>query len=253
MLHTMPDTPSSPSPSRAGGVFATTHWSVVLAAQREDPARAHEALAALCQSYWYPLYVYVRRQGHSPHDAQDLTQEFFARLLEKDWLAGVSRGRGRFRSFLLAAMKHFLANEWDKARARKRGGGQRFVGLDAASAETRYALEPPDNVTPERVFERRWAMTLLDQVLARLRAEHAASGKEPLFEALKGALTEGRDSLPHAELGAKLGLSGGAVKVAVHRLRRRYRELLRQEIAHTVGSEAEVEDELRHLFALLSS
>lgn len=232
--------------------FATTHWSIVLSAKGESSTQVKESLAKLCHAYWYPLYAYVRRQGHSAHDAQDLTQEFFVRLLGKDYLAAVDRSKGRFRSFLLAAMKHFLANEWDKAQAQKRGGGQVFVALDAASAETRYALEPVDNASPERIFERRWALTLLDQVLARLRGEFTAAGKKTLFESLKGALTGSRDSLPYAELGAKLGMSEGAVKVAVHRLRTRYRELLREEIASTVASDADVEDELRHLFKLLS-
>jgi RNA polymerase sigma factor (sigma-70 family) len=247
-ISAMADQPTS----HADGVFATTRWSVVLTAQRDDSTRAFEALSSLCRAYWYPLYAFVRRKGHPPQDAQDLTQEFFARLLEKNWLADVSRERGRFRSFLLAAMKHFLANEWDKARAQKRGGGQAFITLDAASAETRYALEPADNATPERIFERRWAMTLLDQVLARLRDEFSSAGKGELFEGLKATLTGGRNSQPYAELGAQLGLSEGAVKVAVHRLRLRYRELLREEISNTVGSEADVEEELRHLFAVLS-
>jgi RNA polymerase sigma factor (sigma-70 family) len=247
----MPDATPSSSDHHADGVFATTHWSVVLAAQREDSTRARDALASLCQTYWYPLYAYVRRKGNSPHDAQDLTQEFFARLLEKHWLADVKRERGRFRSFLLAAMKHFLANEWDKAQAQKRGGGERFIALDAASAETRYALEPVDNVTAEKVFERRWAMTLLDRVLQRLRRGHETAGKTAQFDTLKEALTGDRSALPYVQLGDRLGLSEGAVKVAVHRLRQRYRELLREEIAGTVAKEDDVEEELRHLFAIL--
>lgn len=242
---------SASTPNPYDGVFATTHWSVVLAAQRDDTTRTFEALSSLCQSYWYPLYAFVRRQGHSAHDAQDLTQAFFAQLLEKKWLSNVDRERGRFRSFLLAAMKHFLANEWDKVQAQKRGAGQRFIALDAASAETRYALEPADNTTPERVFERRWAMTLLDRVLQCLRREHEIAGKTAQFDTLKEALTGDRSALPYAQLGNRLALSEGAVKVAVHRLRQRYRELLREEIANTVAREDDVEEELRHLFAVL--
>jgi len=235
------------------GQFATTHWSVVLAAADSRAPRSDDALARLCQAYWYPLYVYVRRQGHSAHDAQDLTQEFFARLLEKKFLADVQRERGRFRSFLLAAVKHFLANEWDKARAQKRGGGQALIPLDTASAESKYGLEPADKSSADKIFERRWALTLLEQVLARLREEHVVDGKGKLFEGLKGCLTEGKSAIRYTELGEKLGMSEGAIKVAVHRLRQRYRELLRSEIAHTVASETDVEDELRHLFAALSA
>lgn len=244
---------SDSSTSRHGAAFATTLWTTVLQAGSAETTQARAALEHLSRAYWYPLYAFVRRQGHSPHDAQDLTQAFFARLLEKHWLADVNRERGRFRSFLLAAMRHFLANEWDRARAQKRGGGRQCIELDAASAETRYALEPADNATPERIFERRWAMTLLDRVLARLRQEHQQGGKGARFDVLKGALTGDRSALPYAQLGEQLDASEGAVKVAVHRLRQRYRELLREEIANTVASEADVEDELRHLFALLSA
>ncbi|MBI5772644.1 MAG: sigma-70 family RNA polymerase sigma factor [Verrucomicrobia bacterium] len=245
--------PSDPAPGAAAH-FAETHWSLVLTAARGgDSTRAGDALAALCQTYWYPLYAFVRRQGHAPHDAQDLTQEFFARLLAKNWLADVNRERGRFRSFLLAAMKHFLANEWDKAQAQKRGGGEHnFFSLDAESAEGRYALEPADTATADKLFERRWALTLLDRVLARLKDEHDTPAKRAQFDALKGCLTGASASAPYAELAVKLGMSEGAVKVAAHRLRQRYRELLRAEIAATVGTAAEVDEELRHLFAALS-
>ncbi len=239
------------SSSHADDVFVTTCWTEVLQAGHQGTTQARDALDRLCQTYWYPLYAFVRRRGHNPHDAQDLTQEFFARLLQKHWLADVNRERGRFRSFLLAAMKHFLANEWDKAQAQKRGGGQKCIELDAASAEERYALEPVDNATADRIFERRWAMTLLDQVLARLRAEHVRAGKERQFETLKGALTGSRSMQPYSELALQLGLSEGAVKVAVHRLRQRYREVLREEIANTVSTEDEVEEELLHLFKVL--
>ena len=232
--------------------FVTTHWSVVVAAGRNDTARARDALARLCQTYWHPLYAYVRRLGHSPPDAQDLTQEFFARLLGKNYLADADESRGRFRSFLLAALKHFLANEWDKASAQKRGGGQMLIPIDFNAAETTCHFEPADETTAEKIFERRWALTLLDQVLRRLREEFVRDGKERLFEQLKPTLTEASRSVRYAEIAARLDTTEGAVKVAVHRLRQRYREVLRAEIADTVASPSEVEDELRSLFAALS-
>jgi RNA polymerase sigma-70 factor (ECF subfamily) len=235
-------------PSNAGQ-FKTTRWSVVLAARLPDAA---PALANICQNYWYPLYVFVRRQGYSPHDAQDLTQAFFSSLLEKNFLAEVERSKGRFRSFLLAALKHFLSNERERARAQKRGGGRPMISIDEQSAETRYRIEPADVLTPEKLFERRWALTLLEKVLADLRQEYARDGKNKLFEQLKDCLVDGKHSIPYAELAARAGSSEGAIKVAVHRLRRRYRELLRAEIARTVASADEVEDELRHLFAAVS-
>lgn len=242
--------PSQPAPDGARS-FATTHWSLVLAARAPAEAAGADALATLCRAYWYPLYAFVRRQGVGPHDAQDLTQEFFARLLEKEWLNAVARERGRFRSWLLAALRHFLANEWDKSRAQKRGGGITFVSIDDSSAESRYAHEPADTITAETLYDRRWALTLLDRVLARLRDEFVAAGKIAHFEALKGTLTG--DRTPYAEIAAALGLSEGAVKVAAHRLRERYRDLIRAEIAETVATPAEVEDELRHLLAALSA
>jgi len=217
---------------------------------REDSAGAHAALSTLCRAYWYPLYAYVRRQGSSPHDAQDLTQEFFARLIEKGWLDAVARERGRFRSFLLAAMKHFLANERDKAQAQKRGGGVIWLSIDDAIAEGRYREEPIETATAEKLFERRWACTLLEQVLARLREEMVEAGKDAHFEMLKGCLAGEKPR--HAEIAAQLGMTEGAVKVAVHRLRDRYRALIRAEIAQTVAHPSEIDDELRHLFAALS-
>jgi RNA polymerase sigma-70 factor (ECF subfamily) len=209
-------------------------------------------LEKLCRAYWPPIYAFVRRQGHGPHDAQDLTQEFFARLLEKNYLADVNRAKGRFRSFLLASLKHFLANEWDKARAQKRGGGKILIPIDAATADTSCGFEPADDSTPEKIFERRWALTLLEQVLRRLREEHVRDGKEKLFDQLKPTLTEASREVRYAEIAECIGASEGAVKVAVHRLRKRYREVLRAEIAATVASPGEVEDELRNLFAALA-
>jgi RNA polymerase sigma-70 factor (ECF subfamily) len=232
--------------------FVTTRWSMVVAAGGPSTSGARDALEKLCRTYWYPLYAFVRRQGHGPADAQDLTQAFFARIIEKHGLGGVDRAKGRFRSFLLASMKHFLANEWDRARAQKRGGGLQFTSLDAKSAETRYSLEPADPMTPEKIFDRRWALTLLDEVLSALRREYGVAGNAELFEALKGTLTAEADAAPYADVGRALGMSEGAVKVAVHRLRRRYREILRAEIAETVADPGEVEDELKHLVAVLS-
>ena len=233
--------------------FATTHWSVVLATGGDDPTEARAALEELCSAYWYPLYAYVRRRGHSPHDAQDLTQGFFARLLEKDYLAAADRTRGRFRSFLLASLKHYLANEWDRARAKKRGGAERIVRLDARSAEGRYALEPSHELTAERAFERRWALTVLDHVMLRLREQYSAAGKATLFDALKGALAGGREAPPCAEVADGLGMTEGAVRVAAHRLRRRYRDLLRSEIAETVDAPDHVSEELRYLMSVLGT
>ena len=236
--------------SSGGGQFTTTQWSLVLAAGAED-SHGREALATLCRVYWYPLYAFVRRQGHDPHDAQDLTQEFFARLLEKDYLGDVDRSKGKFRSFLLVALKHFLSKEWARAKTLKRGGGQALISLDALSAEERYRREPEDNATPEKLFERRWALTLLDRVLTRLSREYETAGKQAMFEQLRGCLTGDSDLLPYAELAPRLGLTEGAVKVVVHRLRQRYRGVLRDEIAQTVADPAEIDDEIRELFSAL--
>jgi RNA polymerase sigma-70 factor (ECF subfamily) len=225
--------------------FCPTRWSIVLAARGPDSARGTAALEQLCSSYWHPLYSYIRRRGHSPEDAQDLTQTFFARLLEKRWLDAVAPEKGRFRAFLLAAVKHFLANEWDRSQAQKRGGGVVHVSMDA---ETRYLREPADQLTPERLFDRQWALALLETVLTKLSAQHDTADKHRLFEALRDTLTGDQPENGYAELGRTLGLTEGAVKVAVHRLRKRYRELLRAEIAQTVSDPAQVGDELRALF-----
>lgn len=230
--------------------FADTRWSLVHAA-RDDAARtrASKALGELCRDYWYPLYAFVRRQGRAAHEAQDLTQEFFARLLEKNWLDGVAPERGRFRSWLVAAMKHFLSNEWDKQRALKRGGGVVLISIHDTDAESRYAQEPADTVSADQLYDRRWALTLLEQALARVRAEHEAAGSAVLFEALKGTLTG--DATPHAQIAAQLHMSEGAVGVAVHRLRKRCRESLRALIAETVSTDAAVDEEMRHLMAAI--
>jgi RNA polymerase sigma-70 factor (ECF subfamily) len=230
--------------------FATTRWSLVLAARDRAEPGAGDALASLCALYWYPLYAYVRRRGHSADEAHDLTQEFFARLLAKDFLAGVDRGKGKFRAYLLAACNHFLANERDRARAKKRGGGRPVLSLDAADAEGRYRAEPVGGLTPEKLFERRWALALLQQVMTRLRDEFEARGKGLLFERLRGFLV-GEKGGGYREAADELRLSEGAVKVAVHRLRQRYRELLHEEIGRTVGAPEEIEQEIRDLFAAL--
>ena len=244
-------TTATAPPSKPRDYFATTHWTMVMQAGRSDSTRAHAALDKLCQTYWYPLYAYVRRRGHSAHDAQDLTQAFFEKLLERKWVSDADRERGRFRTFLLTAISRFLSDEWDKIRAKKRGGQAVHVPLQLDSAETRYGTEPVDRATPEQVFERRWALTLLDSVLEKLRAEHEREGKTELFEVLHPCLIGGRDIQPYAELATKLGMSEAAVKVAVHRFRKRYRQLLREEIAQTTAAE-EVDEELRHLCAVLA-
>ena len=235
------------------GRFCTTRWSAVLSAGRADTSRARDALAALCRAYWPPLYAFIRRRGHSPHDAQDLTQEFFVRLLEGGVIAKADPDRGRFRSFLLASVKHFLAHEREKARARKRGGGTPVVSLDLDTAETHYTRPASPEDTPDKAFDRQWALALLDAVLARLRKEYTDCGKDDQFLALKETLGGGRSEIPYCELGRRLEMSEGAVKVAAHRLRRRYRELLREETAQTVAGPEEIEQELRHRFAALSA
>jgi RNA polymerase sigma-70 factor (ECF subfamily) len=211
-----------------------------------------ESLEKLCRAYWTPLYAFVRRQGESPQDAQDLTQGFFARLLEKDYLKDVDRNKGRFRSFLLAALKHFLSNERDRKRAKKRGGGQVPIPIDLDSGETQYGFEPGHDLTPDKIFERQWASALLERTMARLRDDYTAEGKLALFGELKATLTEARSSVPYAVLAARLGLNEGAIKMAVHRLRQRYRQALRAEVAETVASPDQVEDELREVFRVFS-
>lgn len=242
--------PSLPSSPRE---FATTRWSLVVAARGPSSPGAREALARLCEAYWYPLYVYVRRRGHDADVAQDLVQEFFARLLASDFLESADPSRGRFRAYLLAACKHFLANERDRACAQKRGGGKAVWSLDLGSAEDRYGREPSHEMTAEKLFERRWALTLLDRVLANLREEHAARGKEAWFDHLRGFLVGDAGGLSQSAIARELGTTPGAIKVAVHRLRQRYRELLRAEIAQTVEGPDNVEDEVRELFTALGS
>jgi len=233
--------------------FATTHWSVVLAAGGDDNRRSREALAKLCATYWYPLYAFVRRQGFGPEDAEDFTQGFFAHLLEHEALANVDRAKGKFRSFLLASLRHFLADERDRARAQKRGGGRAPVPLDVATAEKRFALEAADPTSPDKIFERNWALALMEQVLDRLRAEQVVADKRAQFDLLRDCLMGDPEAPRYADLAVRLGLSEDAVKMAMSRLRRRYRQLLRQEIAHTVSTPEEIEEEIQHLFAAVGS
>jgi len=233
------------------GRFATTQGSLVLAAGQRGSAGAEEALARLCSLYWYPVFAFVRRQGHPADEAQDLTQGFFARLIEKGDLRAADRSRGRFRSFLLTNCQYFLANERDRAFTLKRGGGRVPLSIDVAAAEGRFEQALAHSETPERLYERQWCLTLLDGVFEALRAEYAATGKEDLFDRLKEFLTAGPDAGTHADAARELGTSVGAVKVAVHRLRRRYREELRRRVADTVGSDEDMEDEIRYLLETL--
>ncbi len=235
----------------SGPWFVTTHWSVVLSAGHSDTLRAAEALQRLCQAYWYPLYGYVRRRGYSPHDAQDLTQGFFARLLERHAMSKVDRAKGKFRSFLLASMNHFLADEWDKSRAQKRDSGQP-ISLDLGSAETRYLQQADETLTAEETFERRWALTLLEHVYERLRQDYKREGKGDVFETLRFSLMGERSAVPYAELAHRLNMNEGAVKVAVHRLRQNYRKRLHDQIAETVATPEEVEEELRCLLRAMA-
>ncbi len=231
-------------------VFATTHWSVVLAIGGNDTTGARDALSKLCQTYWHPLYAYIRQRGYPRHDAQDLTQEFFARLLEKRCLDAITREKGKFRSFLLTALNHFLVDEWKKARAQKRGGGQ-VVSLDAQDTATGSG-ERVDACTPERLFEQNWAFALLDTVYCQLRQEYETTGKSTLFNELKCCLTGDRTSVPYAELAERLNVAENTMKTNVYRMRQRYRELLRAEVGQTVASPNEVEEELRCLFRALA-
>ncbi len=233
---------------------------MVLSAGGSHSSKSRRALATLCENYWFPLYAFVRRAGHSAEDAQDLTQEFFVRLLAKNYLAVADRQRGRFRSFLLGAMKHFLAKQRRRQGAQKRGGRRTMLSLDFHGGEDRYGLiEPADNLTPERLYEKRWAMTLLDLVLGRLREEFRTTGKLELFDSLKqflvgsGKGAGGTATPTYLDVGKELDISEGAVKVAVHRLRHRYRKLLKEEIARTIEGPETLEDELRALMAALSS
>jgi len=221
----------------------------VLAAGRRSAPQADAALEELCRIYWYPLYAYVRRQTPTREDAEDLTQSFFARFLEKNYLEKLNSEKGKFRAFLLASLKHFLANEWDKANSLKRGGGTAPLSLDWQDADTRYQIEPADNLSPDKIYDRAWAVTLLERVIQHLRDENEAGGNSKLFEQLKPFLMVGKSAIPYSESAEVLGMTESAVRVAVHRLRRRYRELLRAEISQTLSDPGQVEEEVRALFS----
>jgi RNA polymerase sigma-70 factor (ECF subfamily) len=246
--------PATPRPnSDADGAFATTHWSMVLKAGHNQTADDRAALAELCETYWYPVYAFLRRKGRPAEDAADLTQAFFARLLDKEVLSAVEPGRGRFRSFLLKSVQNFAANEDAAARAQRRGGGRSPIRLDVPDAEGRYLHEPGHDVTPERLFDRRWALSLLERTLSRLRQATVRHGDHATFDRLKTFLSGPLPDDSYASVAAELGTTEAAVKVAIHRMRKRYRELLREEIGRTVESEAEIEDEIGQLFAALGS
>jgi DNA-directed RNA polymerase specialized sigma24 family protein len=231
--------------------FATTHWSVVLAAgQQESPAAAN-ALDTLCRAYWPPLYAHARRRGHAVEEAQDLTQEFFARLLARHWIGQADAHRGRFRSFLLGAFDHFLANEWDRARSEKRGGGQAHLPFDTVAAERLYVVETNRTLSADELYERNWALRVLDQVRTRLQQEYAQAGQVERFELLERFLPGEERPPSYAEAASKFGLAEGTLKSDVHRLKQRYGRLLREEIAHTVARPEEVDEELRHLISVL--
>jgi RNA polymerase sigma-70 factor (ECF subfamily) len=246
--------PDSAQPSAAAGqrVFATTHWSVVLAAGEGDSAPARRALETLCAAYWYPIYAYVRRKGHGPDEAQDLTQEFFAQLIAKERLRLADREKGKFRTFLLAMLDYFLAREWTRAHRQKRGGQFTFVSLDQQTPEERYRLEPAISDTPEKIYLRQWVLTVLEQAMNALELECRENGKGALFGEVKELLSTERDGPTYAEIGRRLNMAEGATRMAVLRLRRRYGELLRHEIAQTVGQPEEVDEEMRFLLSLVS-
>ncbi len=233
-------------------LFATTHWSVVLAAGQEGTPQSAAALEQLCRTYWYPLYAQVRRRGYSPEDAQDLTQEFFVRLLEKNAFAAADQHKGRFRCFLLGALKHFLADVKDKGLAQKRGGGRTVVSWEQACAEERFGAEPVDALSPDILFDRHWALTVLEQATARLRARYQAEGSVGLFEALSCYLTREMPAPSYAEVAVRLGLSETAVGSAIFRLRRCYHSLVREEVAQTVADAEELEEEIRYLMNVFS-
>ena len=248
MAHTRGESEGSGTPA---GLFATTHWSVVLEAGKQDLPQAAEALEKLCRVYWFPLYAHIRHQGYGVDDSQELTQEFFARLLAKQWVSMANPERGRFRSFLLAAVNHFLANERDKARTLKRGGGQPIVSLECA--EQRYQTVASDDIPADKAFDRQWALALLAQVIDRLRDDYHCSGRGPVFDALQIYLGGEKGRPTYRETGEQMNLSVDAVKKAVERLRKRYGEILRDEILHTVSDPAEVDEEIRHLRSVLGT
>jgi RNA polymerase sigma factor (sigma-70 family) len=244
---------STPASTAPGDVFATTHWTVVLAAGKRHTPQSDGALEELCRTYWFPLYAYVRRRGNTKEDAEDLVQAFFARFLAKNYLEGLSAERGRFRAFLLASLKHFLINEWKKSQRLKRGGGELPLSLDWQTADTKFQVAATAEPSPDKAFDREWALALLAKVIERLRVECESDGKAKLFEQLKMFLTAGEGASAQAGVAKALGMEEGAVRVAIHRLRKRYRTLLRDEIAQTLADVADVDEEMRALFGAFSS
>jgi RNA polymerase sigma factor (sigma-70 family) len=244
---------SNAGSSAAGDVFATTHWTVVLAAGQRHTPQSDGALEELCRTYWFPLYAFVRRRGHAKEDAEDLTQTFFARFLEKDYLTRLSAENGRFRAFLLASLKHFLANEWDRTQTQKRGGGVAHLSLDWQTADTKFQVAATNEPSPDKAFDREWALALLAKVIERLQKECEAEGRGKLFDLLKVFLTAGKGESAQSEVAKSLGMEEGAVRVAIHRLRKRYRELLRDEIAQTLSDPAMVTLEMQALFGAFAT
>jgi DNA-directed RNA polymerase specialized sigma24 family protein len=244
---------SHASSGDAPGLFPQTRWSLVLAAGRPHSPESAAALETICRAYWHPLYAYARHCGHPPHDAQDLTQAFFAQLLDKRWLETADRAKGRLRTFLIVALKNFMHKEWRRGSAQKRGGGQAHMPMDTEFAESRYAVDSSAKRDPDEVFDRQWALTLLELTLKRLQAEFAAAGKSGDFESLKDCLMAEHGAMDYCAVAQQLGVNAGAARVAVHRLRRRFREFYREEIAKTLPAEADLEGELRHLAAALAS
>ena len=243
---------STPDSSAPGDVFATTHWTVVLAAGKRSTPQSDLALEQLCRTYWFPLYAYVRRRGHTKEDAEDLTQAFFARFLARNYLAGLSAERGRFRAFLLASLKHFLINDWKKSHRQKRGGGEAPLSLDWETADTKFQVAATNEPSPDKAFDREWALALLARVIERLQKECEAGGRTKLFGQLKIFLTTGKDESAQSKAAKSLGMEEGSVRVAIHRLRKRYRQLLRDEIAQTLSDATDVDEEMRALFGAFS-
>jgi DNA-directed RNA polymerase specialized sigma24 family protein len=228
-------------------IFVTTCWTMVLAATDRSTSQAERAMEEICQTYWFPLYAYIRRRGHSPENAEDLTQEFFRQLLEHHWIGDVDREKGRFRAFLITALKHFMAKEWRKASAKKRGGGQRVLSLDSSIAEGRYASAVTPSMEAEALFDRQWALTLLNLTIKQVKNEYADAGKADLFATLKDGLVIAHQSIDYPSLSAELDMTEGAIRVAVHRMRKRFRELYRNEVAQTLPPGADLDDEMHHL------
>jgi RNA polymerase sigma-70 factor (ECF subfamily) len=249
----IPTTHTPPSGLGQNAQFTTTHWSVVLTARQTDSPAASAALEQLCQTYWYPIYAFMRRQGHPPHDAEDLTQGFFERLLERQYLADVDRSKGRFRAFLIAALKHFLSDCRDRERAARRGGGKTILHLDALTAEERYRLEPSNVTPPDRLFDRGWALTVVENAVARLRQEYAASGKGDLFESLRFQLPGSARGDSYAAIASRLGTSESAIKSAASRLRDRFVHSVRAEVRQTVASVSDIDEEMHYLSEVWST